>query len=426
MKIQIRFLSFSITFLTLVLLNACSSSSIDWVAQDDLESFQIIAPTYQNESIEPYRNIKILNQAVSEAIASISTPPEEGEEDKILYQNLTQVNWILDEERISNIWKLFQKEKNGKVDPLLASSHRARIVDYFESTEFKGRILTLRIVKEEDKPTGYLKGVRIIYLSEDEMDFNRFSIPFDFQSAQLNQELKEIITKLLTTLDYISPGFGPMSFVRIEEGCLPMGLELNDEACVNGFKMARFPITKTQWNQIMLQPEAQTAPELNAPAVGMNWNEIQVFVEKLNDLMNLSFRIPTGYEWEFACRSGRKDFEFGTVAGKIDHTLAAYTRFSEGKIPRGIMETDAFPPNRLGLYDMSGNTWDWVEDRYKSAEKKGLIGRFFDFFSSDIKHRVLRGGSYDSDEEEIKCNSEKTISENIGSRDSGFRLVLED
>ncbi len=426
MKIQTIFLTCTIPFLLLFTLSACSTSSINWIPGpgEEQRSFQVLGPIYIDETIEPYRNIKLLNQAITEVVDQLKKDQNLSKSGR--YSKLAISNWVLKENQVSELWKLFETSKEEKGLLLAEPGLQTRLVNYFEELEFSGRILAVRFSPVDQNETKALEGVRVIYLSENEIDFNRFRIPVDQEQSELLPEFKKTIRKLLTSLEYSSPSFQWMGFSKVESGCLLTGQDRHDEECLDDFYLGRFPVTKQQWNGIMLPLNSQSREDAQFPAVGMNWSEIQLFIEKLNDEFDQTYRLPTGYEWEYACRAGTNNLVFGTETGDLDSTQANYTIFEKGNKPKGITEIDAFAANGLGLHDMSGNTWEWTEDPYKTSEEKGLIGAFFDFLTSNQNRRVMRGGSYDSSAEDLKCNSEKYIPEHIGSSDAGIRLVLEE
>ncbi len=416
--------SLLITLIALIGSGSCSSSTLSWTPDNEEGLFQVIGPLYVDEATESYRNIKVLNLAIAETVNELKRT--ENKNGTRPYQKLQIINWMLKSKQIEELWELFENKDGESSSLLYDSSFRNRLVEYFEEAEFTGRILAIRIAKGDSDDERILEGIRLIYISDDELDLNRFSIPYDQSSPDVSQKLKTVVKKLISTLEYSSPDFGKMGFVEVNSGCFKLGNRPSDEECLDDYLLGKYPVTKAQWNQIMLDSQPSNLKDYTNPAVGMNWVDLERFLEALNDKSDHSFRLPTGAEWEYACRSGKNDRLYGTETGKPDPNQANFTRFSLGRIPEGIKAVDFYAPNVFGFFDMSGNTWEWTEDRYTVKDQKGLIGRFFDLFSSDTDQRVIRGGSYDSSEREIRCSSEKYIPENIGSTDAGFRLIMEE
>lgn len=126
------------------------------------------------------------------------------------------------------------------------------------------------------------------------------------------------------------------------------------------------------------------------PAISVSWEDVQEYIKWLNELTGQHYRLPTESEWEYAARSGGKDEIW---AGTSDENqLLDYAVYGTDKTePVGSKK-----PNGLGLYDMSGNVWEWVEDcwheNYKGAPDDGLA--WLETHGGNCGERVIRGGSW--------------------------------
>lgn len=126
------------------------------------------------------------------------------------------------------------------------------------------------------------------------------------------------------------------------------------------------------------------------PVVCISWNDAREYVAWKKRKTGLDYRLPTEAEWEYAARSGGKE---ETVSGTGDHRETdryAWYWDNSGKMPHRVGQKE---PNGLGLYDMSGNVWEWVQDwydddYYNEGEKSNPMGP-----SSGIG-KVMRGGSW--------------------------------
>ena len=221
-----------------------------------------------------------------------------------------------------------------------------------------------------------------------------------------------------------------MNFVWVEGGCFDMGCgdwtgdcgqdeKPVHKVCVKGFWMAEREVTQRQWQQIMGSPPKVQLPA-EFPAAGVSFDNTGDFIDALTSMggRRFTFRLPTEAEWEFACRSGGKLESFsggnnparaGWNAGNSDYKAHAAATKS---------------PNALGLYDMSGNVWEWTQDFYDAGayEKHKKNDPKIEAYGT---HHVLRGGSYNFPAGNSRCSARYRGAANYRGQDVGFRLVRE-
>lgn len=182
--------------------------------------------------------------------------------------------------------------------------------------------------------------------------------------------------------------------VSVPAGCYLMGSDSGmadekpvHEVCVDGFRMGKYEVTQAQWEAVMGSNPASNKQGGNYPVESVSWNDAQEFIRRLNTATNQNFRLPTEAEWEYACRSGGKKEQY--CGGDNLDDLAWYEDNSGGAShPVGTKQA-----NGLGLYDMSGNVWEWCSDwydenYYRSSPRQNPPGP-----SSGVS-RVDRGGSW--------------------------------
>ena len=124
----------------------------------------------------------------------------------------------------------------------------------------------------------------------------------------------------------------------------------------------------------------------NLPMYYISWEECQTFVSKLNQLTGKRFRLPTEAEWEYACRGGKKSRGYKYSGSNTIDDIAWY----DGNSSNETHPVATKSPNELGIYDMSGNVWEWCQDwygDYSSAAQTDPNG------ASSGSYRVIRGGS---------------------------------
>ena len=128
-------------------------------------------------------------------------------------------------------------------------------------------------------------------------------------------------------------------------------------------------------------------PYINRPVECVSWNDCRQFIHKLNKLTGKNFRLPTEAEWEFAARGGKKSKGYKYAGSNIIDDVAWYDDNSHDE----THPVAQLSPNELGIYDMSGNVWEWCQDRfsaYSPEVQTNPIGQ------DDGKYRVFRGGSW--------------------------------
>ncbi len=154
------------------------------------------------------------------------------------------------------------------------------------------------------------------------------------------------------------------------------------------------------------------------PVVNVNWNDAYEYCRWASKLTGSSVRLPTEAEWEFAARGGAKSLHYSFSGGNHAETVGWYAENSGKKAHVVAGKT----PNELGIYDMTGNVWEWCADWYgdeyysvspKNNPKGPLTGQF----------HVLRGGSWGSTEEYCHVTTRSYLKSDYISVGNGFRVV---
>ena len=188
--------------------------------------------------------------------------------------------------------------------------------------------------------------------------------------------------------------------VRVEGGTFRMGAtsEQEDDAWdiekpVHSVTLSSYYIGKTEVTQALWQAvmgsNSSRFEGADLPVENVSWDDCQEFIQKLNRLTGCNFRLPTEAEWEFACRGGNNSRGYKYSGSNVIDDVAWYL---------GNSGLKAYPvatkaPNELGIYDMSGNVWEWCSDWYAH-----YTANFFTQTNptgpQSGSHRVLRGGSW--------------------------------
>ncbi|RMD51774.1 MAG: hypothetical protein D6828_06735 [Nitrospirae bacterium] len=210
-----------------------------------------------------------------------------------------------------------------------------------------------------------------------------------------------------------------MEFVLVKGGCFDMGDTFGDgdsdekpvhEVCVDDYYMGKYEVTQGQWKKIMGDNPSYFKEGDNYPVENVSWNDTQVFIKRLNKKSQYTFRLPTEAEWEYACRSGGKKEKYAGFSQKSE--LFRYANFwGQDDGYKYTAPVGSFKQNGLGLYDMSGNVWEWVQDVYNFDAYKSHALRN-PIYERSGSGRVIRGGSWNNTESAamLPWNGAKQIS----------------
>jgi formylglycine-generating enzyme required for sulfatase activity len=155
------------------------------------------------------------------------------------------------------------------------------------------------------------------------------------------------------------------------------------------FYMGKYEVTQAQWQAVMGNNPSFFSGNPNNPVEGVSWNDCQPFIQKLNRMGQGTFRLPTEAEWEYAGRAGTTTwFYWGDDPNYIQISQYAWYTDNSGV---GTHEVGLKLPNAWGLFDMSGNVWEWCQDWYGSYSSNDQV----DPICSTIwLARVIRGGGW--------------------------------
>lgn len=212
--------------------------------------------------------------------------------------------------------------------------------------------------------------------------------------------------------------------VVIPAGSFDMGeTGSTHQVTLKKFAMGKTEVTQGQWKAIMgYNPSEFKNCGDTCPVEQVSWNDAQEFIGKLNAKTGKQYRLPSEAEWEYACRAGvRQEY-----CGSDDiNSVAWYGAYATpvGNSAKATNRVTTKQANTWGLYDMSGNVWEWVEDswhdNYSGAPNDGSA------WQGDGAKRVLRGGSWvNNPQDERAANRDRGGPANqYDDRFNGFRLA---
>ena len=190
-----------------------------------------------------------------------------------------------------------------------------------------------------------------------------------------------------------------IEMVKVEAGTFMMGAtsEMKDPyddqkpvhqvTLTNDYYMGKYEVPQALWEAVMGSNPSYFKGD-NLPVEKVSWNDCQEFISKLNSLTGRKFRLPTEAEWEYAARGGKKSRGY-QYSGNSNITDVAWYDGNSGSKTHPVGTKQA---NELGIYDMSGNVYEWCSDwygSYSSSSQTNPTGA--DSGSSRV---LYRGGSW--------------------------------
>ena len=217
------------------------------------------------------------------------------------------------------------------------------------------------------------------------------------------------------------------NMIKVDGGTFTMGATseqvnpFDDEKPTHQVTLSSYYIGETEVTQVLWTAVMGNNPSYfkgdNLPVEQVSWEDCQTFIGKLNGLTGKRFRLPTEAEWEYAARGGNRSNHTQYSGGSMIDDVAWYYGNSGSK----THSVKTKKPNELGLYDMSGNVWEWCQDwkgSYSSNAQTNPTG------PDSGSGRVFRGGSWFNGDR--NCRSSNRDYGSPGNRLSrlGLRLAL--
>ena len=250
-------------------------------------------------------------------------------------------------------------------------------------------------------------------------------VPFNKGASSDNSSNDSIYTPKIKTFDANGVSF---EMVEVRGGTFRMGATSeqgsdadSDEKPVHSVTLSGYYIGKTEVTQVLWEAVMGSNPSRfkgdYLPVESVSWDDCQEFIRKLNALTGQNFRLPTEAEWEFACRGGNNSRGYKYSGSNYIDNVAWYDGNSGGKTHPVATKS----PNELGIYDMSGNVWEWCADwygDYSSGAQTNPKGPY------DGSNRVYRGGSWNNDAGSCRSTYRNDFNPTFRYYFLGLRLAL--
>jgi len=209
------------------------------------------------------------------------------------------------------------------------------------------------------------------------------------------------------TYQWIPPGRFSMGCSAGDGDCQPDELPVHTVRIPRGFWLARTEVTNAQYEKRMKPTQRAEGAGGNHPAVGMDWSEAKAYCAAIGG------RLPTEAEWEYAARGGSPERYYDTLS-----EVAWYERNSDDHSHAVAQKA----PNALGLYDVLGNVYEWVLDRYYNQ---------YDDSTETVEEplapnasAVARGGAWHSGAKDVRVSNRFGVPNDYADANVGFRCAL--
>lgn len=186
---------------------------------------------------------------------------------------------------------------------------------------------------------------------------------------------------------------------------------------VNDFFIGECEVTQELWEAVMGNNPSGFKDNPMLPVESVNWFECKAFIDSLNKLTGKVFRLPTEAEWEFAARGGNNSQGF-IYSGSDSIDSVAWYKDNGENCTKPVKQK---LPNELGLYDMSGNVWEWCSDWYGNYPSESVVNPTG---NENGYMRVMRGGSWLVAPEICRVADRSHGSPKGGGCIAGLRLAL--
>jgi TonB family protein len=190
---------------------------------------------------------------------------------------------------------------------------------------------------------------------------------------------------------------------------------------IRGFFIGKTEVTQGQWKAVMgnnPNPLTRCFSD-DCPVENVSWNQVQIFINRLNSITGKKYRLPSESEWEYVALAGISNSSSLDDGSNKLNDYSWYFDNSSGK----SHSVAGKKPNAFGIYDMHGNVWEWTQDcwneNYSGAPLDGSA-----WLTGDCTRRVYKGGSWYSGHRNLRASHRERFSSDRGNFYGGFRVAM--
>jgi formylglycine-generating enzyme required for sulfatase activity len=235
------------------------------------------------------------------------------------------------------------------------------------------------------------------------------AVKSDFGEAitKRNQALEKLGIQVFR--DTLKDGSLGPEMVQMPAGTFQMGSNEYDgekpvhTVTVKSFALGKYEVTFEEYDKFCEATKREKPSDSGwgrgkRPVINVSWDDAKAYTKWLSDQTGKDYRLPSEAQWEYACRAGSTGkYSFGDDVNQLGNY--GWYGGNSGSQTHPVGEKQA---NKFGLYDMHGNVWEWLEDKYHDSYS-GAPSDGSAWMSGDSNYRLLRGGSWFSNDGYLRC-----------------------
>lgn len=260
-------------------------------------------------------------------------------------------------------------------------------------------------------------GLICVALVEAQISKEQQKQPMPRWSSSVTSQQKAVLQEMIDGMVMVEGGTFIMGATSEQRSVARSDEKPTHQVTLSDYMIGKTEVTQEQWEAVMGSNPSRFKGN-NLPIERVSWEDCQEFIKRLNSLTGLNFRLPTEAEWEYAARGGAKSRGYKYSGSNDINAVAWYDNTTNYK---GTMPVATKRANELGLYDMTGNVWEWCSDWYGAYSSLHQTNPKGPSTGSD---RVNRGGNWGYDEEDCRVSYRSRDNPSYGGNHLGLRLAL--